>query len=419
MDQVFKGTRGHVCGIGSATGRRLKRCFALPVAMPGICALALGVPGLAQAHVRWFSKVAGDGAAPQALYTVMTSPLYVTLLLIALVVIGSVRGIDARLAAGGSRFMRLQRRIDSRMSQLAAPMLRVGCALFFAAIALYFRHDPITLTPELKSPTSWVLPLQLAIAGGMLFRAGVIPACAGMVLLYVYSADLYGIVHMLDYHLFLGICVFLSLDRLSQRHGEADGLLALRLLVSTSFMWVGIEKWLYPEWTCDILEHQMPALAMGLDPDFCTMAAGFVEVALAFLMLFGGVSSQVAAAVLFVMLGAAIPVVGAIDGIGHLPMMFPLFVLATTRNRLPRRLREHAAWQPIDLSSLFLVGVIGLTGVYFLAHQFAPATPVPTTQGWPDIVVALLASMTLAAWVARTIVRNRRGTGRASAADRR
>jgi uncharacterized membrane protein YphA (DoxX/SURF4 family) len=413
MDQPFQAAHGRACGVESAIGKRPKRSSPGRTAAVTACIAWLAVPGLAQAHVRWFSQVADDSIAPAPLTTLLTSPLFIALLLLAMAVIGCVRAVDARLAAGNSRLMHLQRRIDSRMSRWAAPVLRVGCALFFAAIALYYAREPITLTAELKSPTAWVLPVQLAIAGAILFRAGVIPACAGMLLLYLYSAHLYGIVHMIDYHLFLGLCVFLALDRLSQRHGEAVGLLVLRVLVSTSFLWVGIEKWLYPEWTCDILKNQMPMIAMGLPPHFWAMSAGFVEVALAFLMLFGGVSSQVAAAVLLSMLAMAIPAVGAVDAIGHLPMMFPLFILATTRNRLPRSVPEHAAWHPLDLCSLFLVGVTGLTGLYFLTHEFAAARQVHVAQIWPDVIVALLASTALASWVMRALLQRRRSPVRA------
>jgi len=404
MDQPFKAALGHACGLESAIGRRPRRRSSWQLAA---CAATITLPGLADAHVRWFSQVAADNVAPQALNTLLTSPVFVVLLLLALVVIGGVRRIDTQLAEGNSRVMRVLRRIDSRMSQGAAPLLRIGCAVFFGAIAIHYADQPITLTPELKSPTAWVLPLQLAIAAGLLFRAGVIPACAGMVLLYFYSAHLYGVVHLLDYHLFLGVCVFLSLDRLSQRHGADEGLLVLRILVSTSFLWVGIEKWLYPEWTCDILRNQLPTLALGLAPNFWAIAAGFIEVALSFLMLFGGVSAQVAAAVLFFMLVAAIPAVGAVDAIGHLPMMFPLFILATTRSRLPRRLREHAAWQPIDFCSLFLLGVGGMTGLYFLTHELGSAVQVRLTTLWPDLAVAGVASATLAAWVMRAVRHNR------------
>ncbi|GAB3764187.1 hypothetical protein GCM10028796_18640 [Ramlibacter monticola] len=344
---------------------------------------------------------------PESLTALMATPVFVILLLLALAVIGWVCRVDARLAGNNREIMHLQRRIDRRMTQFAAPVLRYGLALFFASVALYFRNEPITLTPELKSPAAWVVPLQLAIAGGLLFRAGVVPACAGMVLLFLYSVHLYGAVHMLDYHLFFGVCVFLALDRFSERQGAATGLLVLRLLVSTSFLWVGIEKWLYAEWTCDILEHQLPVLTMGLDPDFWTMAAGYVEVALAFLMLFGGASSQVAALLLLALMGAAIPLVGLVDAIGHLPMLFALFVLATTRNRLPRRLREHATWQPANLCSVFLLASTGLTGLYYLVHEFAPATNARLAEVWPDALLAALASSALAAWVARTILRNR------------
>jgi uncharacterized membrane protein YphA (DoxX/SURF4 family) len=417
MEEAEKRAGGHACGFESAIRGRLRRCsFAQLAVLP--CSLVVAsLPGLAHAHVRWFTHAAEDSAAPEPLTALMASPLFVTLLVLAIAVIAWVRSVDVRLAAGNCRFMHVQRRIDSRMSARAAPVLRFGIALFFVSIALYFRHDPITLTPELKSPTSWVVPLQIAIAGAMLFRAGVIPACAGMVLLYAYSIHLYGTVHLLDYHLFLGVCVFLCLDRFSQRLGAGQGLLVLRLLVSTSFMWVGIEKWLYPEWTCDILEHQLPMLTMGMDPDSWATGAGFVEVALAFLMLFGGASSQVAAAVLLVVMSAAIPLVGAVDAIGHLPMVFSLIVLATTRNRLPRWLHEHAAWQPSDLGNAFVLGVTGLTGLYYLAHEFAPALQTRLVEIWPDVLLAGAAVMALVAWVTRMLLRNSSSPQHARPAD--
>ena len=414
MDQATEGACGLACGFESAIRRRLRRCSPRLLAISTGSTLMLGLPGLASAHVRWFSQGADDKALPEPLTAVATSPVFVALLVLALAVIGCVRLVDLRLAAGNSRFMHVLRRIDSRMSLQAARVLRLGCASYFASIALYFRDAPITLTPELKSPGHWVVPLQLAIAAGMLLPAGVIPACAGMVLLYLYSVHLYGVVHLLDYHLFFGVCAFLVLDRLSHERGAASGLLALRLLVSTSFLWVGVEKWLYPEWTCEILEHQLPMLTMGIDPDFWAMAAGFVEVALAFLMLFGAASAQVAAAALLVLMASAVPLAGAVDGIGHLPMIAALAVLATTRSRVPRSLEGHASWQAADLCSAFLVGVAGVAGLYYLAHEFGAGKPVSIAQTWPDVLLAALASLALGMWVTRAIRRNRRGGARSA-----
>jgi hypothetical protein len=180
----------------------------------------------------------------------------------------------------------------------------------------------------------------------------------------------------------------------------------LRLLVGTSFLWVGIEKWLYPDWTADVLLHHLPMLLMGFEPGFFVMAAGFVEVALAFLLVFGRLSSQVAAAVLLSLVCSAIPLAGVVDAIGHLPMIAALLILATTRNRLPEQVQELVAARPTDLSGTFVITVTGLTGLYFLTHQLAASVERRGYSG--NVTLSLLWSALLVAWIACALARELR-----------
>lgn len=358
--------------------------------------MLLALPAAAQAHVRWFTDAAPAGIAPESMATLLTSPAFLALLLVTLAVLAWVRRVDARLAGGGSTFTRLLAGCDARMTPAAAPVLRVGLALFFAALALHFRDAPFTLTPELNSPADWAVPLKLLIALGLLFPSGMVAACAGMLLLYLHSTQLQGAVDILDYHLLFACCVFLSLDQFSRRHAAAIGLLMFRVLVASNFLWVGIERWLYPEWTSDVLERQLPMLLMGLAPHSWTMAAGFIEVAFAFLMVFGGASAQVAAAVMLALMGVAMPLVGPVDTVAHLPVLFSLFVLATTRNRLPGWKTEHARWQPADLCRVFLLGAMGISVVFYLAHEFTAAWPAQLAGIWLELVLAGVAGSALA-----------------------
>lgn len=350
-------------------------------------ALLFALPQAAQAHVRWFTGAAHADTAPESMETLLASLDFLALSLVTLAVLAWVRRADTRLAAGQSSFMRLLADFDARATPAAAPVLRVAVAVFFAAAAVHFGDASFAWTPELTSPGDWVVPLKLLIALGLLFPSGVLPACAGMLVLYLHPAHLPGAGQLLDYELFFGVCVFLALDHLSPRQGATTGLLVLRILVAGNFLWVGIERWLYPDWTAEALVQRLPMLQMGLDPAFWTLAAGFVEVALAFVLLFGGASSQVAAAVMLVLMAGTMPMLDPMEAISDLPMLFSLFVLAATRNRMPRAVTEHARWQPANLCRTFLLATMGLTVLYYLAHDFTPVLHAQLADLWREVVL--------------------------------
>jgi uncharacterized membrane protein YphA (DoxX/SURF4 family) len=391
---------GHRCG--AVCGQAAKQA-ALALAL-------LWLPASAAAHTRWFTTVADAVTPPLPLTRVFGSPVFLALFMATLAIMAIVQSVDTLLRQRRNRATGLLDRVDDCMTHTAAPLLRFALALYFLCIAAFFHDEPITLTPDLAAGGSWVIQLQVLVAGGLLFRRSVIPACLGIVLLYVHSADLHGWVRLMDYLLFLGACGFLVLDRFSHRLGASTGLLVLRLLVGASFLWVGIEKWLYPHWTLDVLVNQLPTLPMlmmGIDPDFYVMGAGFVEVALAFLVLFGGVSAQVAAAVLMGLLAAGIPLAARVDGgIGHLPMLAILFVLATTRNHLAEHLRQLAGKRPLGLSGTFVITVPGVVGLYFLTHQLAAAAERHGYSG--NVSLSLLWCAVLVTWACHALARELR-----------
>ena len=58
------------------------------------------------------------------------------------------------------------------------------------------------LTPELKTTSSLVPLVQLAIAASMLFRSTLKFGAVGIMALYVYAVEEYGAFHMMDYPIF-------------------------------------------------------------------------------------------------------------------------------------------------------------------------------------------------------------------------
>jgi hypothetical protein len=124
---------------------------------------------------------------------------------------------------------------------------------------------------------------------------------------------------------------------------------------------------------------------MGFKPEFFVIAAGFVEFCLAFTLMAGRLSSRVAAGVLLAIMVLAMPLVGVVDAIGHLPLVIVLVLLAGTRNTISWMNGKERAGTRANLlvvfraSSLeltaYCVSVLGLTAAYYLIHELAYKGP--------------------------------------------
>jgi hypothetical protein len=357
----------------------------------------MAVSFAAHAHVKWFSLMANCANTPVTTLEVFSSPLFAGLAIAASAIMFAVVAIDRRLSRDGGPALRCAARLDDEATPLIAPLLRIGVAVYFLSIVIYFHGSPIILTVELKTDAAWVPALQLAIAAAVLVRRGGLLAAAGIVFLFAYSVRRYGAFHMLDYPFFLGLAAFLSIDAVCGRRKQPQGLGILRLTVGVSLLWCGVEKWLYPGWTYELLVSDLRVLLeTGLSPALIVMGAGFVEFCLAFILIFGRLASQIAAAVLVLVMTAAIPVVGVIDLIGHLPILLTLVILAGTRNPIGRGMPEPAKrWSSLDPDVSFVVSVPGFVGAYYLMHEAAYGAL--GRLGWLEALVAgaLLALLTL------------------------
>jgi hypothetical protein len=163
------------------------------------------------------------------------------------------------------------------------------------------------LTPELHATSAWVPTLQLAIAATLLRGSSAWVGALGIVVLYACAVQSYGWFHLLDYPVFLGIAAFVAIDSLGRgRHGDT-ALAVLRASAAVTLMWGGAEKWLYPWWSFDVLDHQLLAARGSFSSSFFMAAAGWAEFCAAHALMFGRLGSQVAAWVLLVPFVAASP----------------------------------------------------------------------------------------------------------------
>jgi len=343
----------------------MHRRFTLTVALMLAAAPAI-------AHVKWFSKVANCASTPLTPTAVMLSAVFALLYACSTMAIAGTVWAE-RLLAGMQVIISLTHSLNRYASRLAAPVLRVAVAAYFAVLPFYFYDNPIILTPELKSDAAWVSISQLLVSASIAFRLPRLLAALGILMLYGHAIAIYGWFHMLDYPFFIGIAAFLAIDAIHGPKKHQLGFGVLRVLTAVSFLFVSVEKWMYPQWVYDILARDLGGILMGFSPPFFVMAAGFVEFSLAFLLLAGRLSSQVASLVLLLFMLSAIPLVGMVDAIGHAPLIVVLLIFAAMQNRSGPSLRLP----PVSAENfffrvlVFMAAVPSMVGLYYLAHAIA------------------------------------------------
>jgi hypothetical protein len=207
---------------------------------------------------------------------------------------------------------------------------------------------------------------------------------------------------MLDYPFFLGLAAFLSLDSIYGQERQLQGLGILRVTVGFSLLWCSVEKWLYPDWTQELLQTDLRVLlGTGLSPKLIVMGAGFVEFCLAFVLIFGRLASQISAMVLLSVMISAVPVVGMLDLVGHLPILVVLIILGASRNPIGRVAPGPAKrWNDFDAAFSFIVSVPGFIAAYYLSHEVVYGAL--GKVNWAEGMVAGVFLALLLAWIVRT-----------------
>jgi hypothetical protein len=298
------------------------------IVVPAKCALA-GVFSIAatqgaSAHVKWFCAydVAGQ---PRGLENVLCPNFEV---LVGTAVVFLLAGCLVEITALGGAMIRALDRVTGILWENSETIIRATVGFFFISV---WAVGGFLLTPELKTTSTHIPALHLAIAAGMLSRYTMPLSALGMAILFGISVQQYGAFHLADYPIFLGIAAYLALTGLQKDFFGIKPINIARYATAVTLMWASIEKWAYPEWSFPLfIEH--PSLSFGFDSEFYLRAAGVIEFTLAFALLWTPLVRRCAAIILCGMFISACLEFGKVDTIGHSGIIALLIVIASDQS---------------------------------------------------------------------------------------
>jgi hypothetical protein len=168
------------------------------------------------------------------------------------------------------------------------------------------------------------------IVFSVLFRRSLWLAGVGIILLYGIAIYEYGLFHLLDYMIFIGLAIYLILstkiNNKTLKHFKHYRLPILYSGLVFSFLWSAIEKMAYPEWFYPLLEKNI-FITMGLDVDFFIALMAFVEFSLFFLLIISRNLTSIIALILNVIIMSGNIYFGKMDAIGHFITNFILVII--------------------------------------------------------------------------------------------
>jgi hypothetical protein len=335
----------------------------LATTIPLALGLNLAFAATAEAHVKWFCAfdVAGN---PRSLQNVLCQDFE---FLFGLTVLSLMAGCLVEGTQIGAAMLRSMDRATAFLQENTELLFRAGCGFFFVAI---WAVGGILLTPELKTTSPVVGMIQLGVAAGMLSRRTMPLSAIGIALLFLIGVWQYGAFHLADYPVFLGVAAYLALTGLQRDFLGARPIDVVRWTASVTLMWASVEKWAYPEWSFPLfIEH--PTLSMGLDPEFFMRAAGAVEFALAFALIWTPLVRRIAAVILTAMFTSAVFEFGKIDMIGHTLIVVVLVAIIADQCK-------ESAWNSYRwlVPVTYTAALVAFLGVYYAAHSLFYGSPI-------------------------------------------
>jgi hypothetical protein len=309
--------------------------------------------GPACAHVKWFCAY-NVAEIPQPLSRLLDSD-FLTLVGVSLAIF-CIAGIIDSLFLGRAMIWSLDL-VTGVIRPSVPAILRATMGGFLVAL---WSIGGIILTPELKTGVQAISWLQLLFAACLIWERGLVLTAYGIVALYAYGIEQYGVFHMLDYPVFLGAALYFAMMGLRARPWRLEPLDVLRYAAAITLLWASVEKWAYPQWTYPLFVLH-PEMGMGFSAPFYMKAAGVVEFSLAFALLGTPLMRRTAAIVLASMFTAAVLEFGKVDAVGHSPIIAVMIAIAAD-NRPGRR------QSPLLAPAGYVVALVGIVSAYYGLH---------------------------------------------------
>ncbi len=242
-------------------------------------------------------------------------------------------------------------------------IMRVAAGIFFLSLFLWWAlgyGDSFYITPELKTKSPIIPWIHLIIALCVISRYTTPVTGIGIFFLWISGAFDYGLYHMLDYPIFLGIAYFLTVSFSKTKGWIKSSFVVLFACTGITLIWAAVEKFAYADWTNPIFE-KAPHMLMGMSAATFMKLSGFLEFFITFILL--GAVSVVGRLISLGFMSIFVLAVfefGVVDAIGHLMIVAILFVLIV---RGPTDARNMLV---LPDKSLFTEAYF-MTGLYYLA----------------------------------------------------
>lgn len=324
----------------------------------------------ANAHVKWFSDY-NLLCPPRSPSEIIFGEYFPIFCLVVGPIMFTTVYIDHELVRRRSWLVESTGNLTDQVQPYFPTAIRFGVSAFFVAAASY---GGFLLTPELKTEAGWVPLAHLSIALLVLHPRTAFLAGFGMAALYAHAVALFGLYHLLDYPIFLGVAAYIVIVSL---FGEGTADIAqsvMRWCTGITLLWAGIEKFAFPEWSFALLAEQ-PGLSFGFSAEFYMVAAGFVEFCCAYLLIAGSLSARGSALVLLFFFVSAIYYFGVIDAIGHSVIIIVLILLILGQNPFPFRFQTIEPEQFAATHSVLFFGTLFLFIVLYYGGHYLSYSP--------------------------------------------
>ncbi len=327
----------------------------------------------ASGHVKWFSPY-DTSESPLDLHEVTSIPYFWSVFVLSYIFIFFMVFIDAQTHTL-NRYIDIYRHkfLKKLPDDFAYRVFTLTLIIFFACI---WAIGGITLTPELKHSSFLVSTIQVLILMALMVRPTAKYAGFGIIALWIYAITNYGLFHLADYMIFLGIAFFMIIGhKSSQFKAQSFAFFILYLAISWTLQWASVEKWVSPGWSYPLLEDK-PYLSMGFPKEIFMVMAGFVEFTLAFLLVAltgtGFIVTTIALAGVFIL---AIIDFGKVDAIGHLAIIVSLYLMAIMGpcklNTFVSGVDQRPIKRAIKVSIIYLLALIFFTAIYYGIQKIA------------------------------------------------
>jgi hypothetical protein len=332
---------------------------------------AIPFASVAHAHVKWF-VTCEPSDNPIPLQAVLTERFW---LFLALFVALFYVACQAEQTAIGTLLTKILDRATAFLRERIDVLLRAVAAVSFS---LLWVDGSVMLTPELKGNSFWISAIQVLIPIFLVARSTLPAAAAGIIVLYGCGVASYGLFHMLDYPVFLGLAVHFALSVTANTRVRSFRASCLRWCVAWSLLWPAMEKFLYPGWIAPIaIAH--PELTLGFDVATVTTAAGVVEFGLAFAMFWTPLVRRLGALALASILFAATFDFGKLDAVGHLMVIAVLLAVVADPGAEAPHCRPALA--PVVSGAALLAAIFLYDGLHTLYYGSRAAALAPVMSG--------------------------------------